>query len=94
MTTKGCMLLPAIVAALGICLTVLIYMLLTIFRDIRDNFTVEIWQALGYGDTPHILATAEIPVAVGVLIIMLTIQQYSCVEQPIFLDFSEFGALF
>jgi hypothetical protein len=56
--------------ALGICLTVLIYMLLTIFRDIRDNFTVEIWQALGYGDTPHILATAEIPVAVGVLIII------------------------
>lgn len=52
----------------GIILTVLIYVLLTVFRDIRDNFTVEIWQSLGFGDTPHILATAEIPVAVGVLI--------------------------
>lgn len=52
----------------GIILTVLIYVLLTIFRDIRDNFTVEIWRSLGFGDTPHILATAELPVAVGVLV--------------------------
>lgn len=54
--------------SVGIVLTVLIYMLLTVFRDIRDNFNIEIWNALGYGDTPHILATAEIPVAVLVLV--------------------------
>jgi hypothetical protein len=51
----------------GIIMTVFIYVLLTVFRDIRDNFTVEIWSALGFGETPHILATAEIPVAIGVL---------------------------
>jgi len=54
--------------SLGIVLTTVVYMLLTVFRDIRDNFTVEIWRALGYGDTPHILATAEVPVAVLVLV--------------------------
>ncbi len=54
----------------GIGLTTLIYVALTIFRDVRDNFAVEIWQTLGYGDTPHILATAEIPIALAVLIII------------------------
>lgn len=56
--------------ALGIILTVSIYICLTIFRDVRDNFAVEIWSALGYADKPAILATAEIPVALGVLAII------------------------
>lgn len=55
---------------LGIFLTVSIYIALTIFRDMRDNFAVEIWSALGYDDKPHLLATAEIPIAVAVLIII------------------------
>ncbi|MFD0793081.1 DUF5690 family protein [Mucilaginibacter litoreus] len=31
----------------GIILTVIVYLLLTIMRDIRDNFEVEIWHGLG-----------------------------------------------
>jgi len=31
----------------GIILTLIIYVLLTVMRDIRDNFEVEIWQGLG-----------------------------------------------
>ncbi len=54
----------------GIILMVAIYIALTIFRDVRDNFAVELWAALGYGDQPEILATAEIPIAIGVLIII------------------------
>jgi hypothetical protein len=54
--------------AVGIVLVVTIYALLNVFRDIRDNFSVEIWSALGFADTPSILATAEVPIAVGVLI--------------------------
>lgn len=54
----------------GIVLVVLIYIGLTIFRDLRDNFAVELWAALGYGDQPEILAVAEIPIAVTVLIII------------------------
>ena len=56
--------------ALGIVLTVSIYICLTIFRDVRDNFAVEIWSALGYADRPRILATAEIPIAIAVLLIV------------------------
>lgn len=56
--------------ALGIFLTVSIYVFLTIFRDIRDNFAVEIWKDLGYGSRPDVLATAEIPIAIAVLIIV------------------------
>lgn len=54
----------------GILLTILIYVFLTIFRDVRDNFAVEIWSAVGYADAPQILATAEIPIAGAVLIII------------------------
>jgi len=53
-------------------LTVL-YMLLTAYRDFRDNFAVEIWAALGYGDTPTILATSENWVALGVMITLATL---------------------
>lgn len=31
----------------GIFLTIIVYMLLTIIRDVRDNFEVEIWAGLG-----------------------------------------------
>lgn len=55
---------------LGIILTTIIYIFLTIFRDLRDNFAVELWKALGYGDRADVLATAEIPIAIGVLIII------------------------
>jgi hypothetical protein len=45
-----------------------LYVLLTAYRDFRDNFAVEIWSALGYGETPAILATSETWVAFGVLL--------------------------
>lgn len=52
----------------GIILIVLIYISLTIIRDLRDNFAVEIWKALGFADNTQILATADIPIAVFVLV--------------------------
>jgi Family of unknown function (DUF5690) len=45
------------------------YFMLTAFRDFRDNFIVEIWADLGYNNAT-ILTTAEIPIAVCVLIIV------------------------
>ncbi|MEL6671463.1 MAG: DUF5690 family protein [Bacteroidota bacterium] len=53
----------------GIILLVAAYMMLTAFRDYRDNFAKEIWIALGYGDRPDIFTLSELPVAFGVLII-------------------------
>ncbi len=54
----------------GIFIAVVIYIMLTIFRDLRDNFAVELWSALGYANAPAILVYAEIPVALSVLIII------------------------
>ncbi len=52
--------------ALMICLFVAIYLLLTIVRDVRDNFAVEIWAGLGFTDQPSVFVLAEIPVAIAV----------------------------
>ncbi len=54
----------------GLVLLVAIYLALTIVRDVRDNFAVEIWQELGYGGQAGILTTAEIPVAFLSIIIV------------------------
>ena len=52
----------------GLSLLVVGYVLLTAYRDFRDNFAREIWDALGYADEPAILTTAELPVAFGSLL--------------------------
>lgn len=54
----------------GIILFVLCYMLLTIFRDFRDNFSAEVWKTLGYGNSPEIFTATEVPVSIAVLVIM------------------------
>ncbi len=59
--------------AVGIILLTLNYMFLTSFRDLRDNFVAEIWQALGYIDQPMIFTYTEIPITIVVLIIMASI---------------------
>ncbi len=53
----------------GIVSVVLIYVILTIFRDTRDNFAVEIWSSLGYKGNAQILATAELPIGIVIFII-------------------------
>ncbi len=54
----------------GLSLLVVFHMILTAFRDFRDNFAVEILSEIGYGDRTAYLAQSEIPVAVGVLAAM------------------------
>ncbi|SKC87304.1 DUF5690 family protein [Ohtaekwangia koreensis] len=54
----------------GIILFVCCYMLLTIFRDFRDNFSAEVWKTLGHGNSPEIFTTTEVPVSIAVLMIM------------------------
>lgn len=53
----------------GIVLVVVTYIGLNIFRDLRDNFAVEIWSAIGFENNSGILFTSEVPVAISVLII-------------------------
>jgi hypothetical protein len=48
----------------GIVLLTASYVLLTAFRDFRDNFAAEIWTALGYGKESSVFSQSELPVAV------------------------------
>ncbi|MEM7512179.1 MAG: DUF5690 family protein [Bacteroidota bacterium] len=55
---------------LGLILLITVYILLTAFRDFRDNFAAEIWESLGYGDSPAIFTATEVPVSMGVLLVI------------------------
>ena len=52
----------------GLAAIVIAYILLTAFRDFRDNFAPEIWRALGYGGEAAIFSASELPVAVIALV--------------------------
>jgi MFS family permease len=54
----------------GIVLFVLAYMLLTIFREFRENFSAEVWKTLGYGNSPKVFTATETPVSILVLAVM------------------------
>lgn len=53
---------------IGVGALVFGYILLTIFRDFRDDFAVEIWAALGFKDDAGVLTASELPVAVITLL--------------------------
>ncbi len=54
----------------GIIFSILIYIALTVFRDMRDNFAVEFWTTMGYDQTPELLAFSEIPIAILIIMII------------------------
>jgi MFS family permease len=54
----------------GLVSFIIIYILLTLFRDIRDNFAADIWLELGYGNNASIFTASELPIAIFVLVII------------------------
>lgn len=54
----------------GIVLFVMTYVLLTIFRDFRENFSAEVWKTLGYANSPGLYSRTETPITILVLIVM------------------------
>ena len=54
----------------GLVLLIVVYIVLTALRDLRDNFAVEIWTALGYGGQPGILTTSELIISLLILVII------------------------
>ena len=52
----------------GVVLSVMIYAILTVYRDLRDNFSVELWAQMGYEGNSGILAFSEICIAALVLL--------------------------
>jgi hypothetical protein len=55
--------------AFGLSGLLIIYILLTIVRSIRDDFAVEIWSDMGHADEPTIFAKSEFYVMLGVVLI-------------------------
>jgi len=52
----------------GLVLLIIAYLLLTAFRDFRDNFTPEIWRVTGATVKAEIFTLTEIPIAIIVLV--------------------------
>lgn len=55
---------------LGLVLLILVYMMLTGLRDLRDNFVVEIWSGLHIDVSPDMLTQTEIPITLVLLSLM------------------------
>jgi hypothetical protein len=56
--------------AFGLTALIIFYVALTAFRDFRDNFMAELLTALGFGETPGIFTATEVPVTIGVLVLL------------------------
>jgi hypothetical protein len=55
---------------IGLILIVISYVLLTVMRDIRDNYMVTIWDELGYGSSPLLVSGTETFTSICVLLLM------------------------
>jgi len=56
---------------------VISYVLLTTFREFRDNFLPEIWKVVGTPTDAGIFTRLEVPTAVGVLLLMISLRMIS-----------------
>ena len=54
----------------GLAACILIYCFATIFRDIRDNFSAEMWKEMGYFDKPELFAQTETPITLIILVLI------------------------
>lgn len=60
----------------GLLLLFTVYFFLTAYRDFRDNYGIELFQALGYADTPGIFTRTEFPVAIGVVLTLAVLNVF------------------
>ncbi len=54
----------------GVVLLVAVYVMLTLLRDIRENFAAEIWSEFGYGQNAAVFTQTELPVTLSVFVLM------------------------
>ncbi|MDB5210165.1 MAG: hypothetical protein JWQ30_992, partial [Sediminibacterium sp.] len=54
----------------GLIACVVIYTFATIFRDIRDNFSADMWKEMGYLNQPAIFSKTETPITLIVLVLI------------------------
>jgi hypothetical protein len=56
--------------AVGLILMTMAYMLLTVYRDLRDNFAVDIWKSIGFSGNSMLFTWSELPIAIIVFTVM------------------------
>jgi hypothetical protein len=56
--------------AVGLVMLILSYILLTVYRDLRDNFAADIWKSAGISGNPMIFTWSELPIALVVFMVM------------------------
>ena len=54
----------------GIIAFVLVYLFATIFRDIRDNFSADMWKEMGYASRPAVFTETETPITIFILFLI------------------------
>jgi MFS family permease len=54
----------------GLVACIVIYGFATIFRDIRDNFSADMWKEMGYLNQPAIFSKTETPITLVVLVLI------------------------
>lgn len=54
----------------GIVTLLIIYVFLTLFRDIRDNFAADMWIEMGFPNQPEKFVATEIPTTIIVLVLI------------------------
>jgi MFS family permease len=54
----------------GLIACIIIYGFATIFRDIRDNFSADMWKEMGYLNQPAIFSRTETPITLIVLVLI------------------------
>jgi hypothetical protein len=54
----------------GLIACIVIYGFATIFRDIRDNFSADMWKEMGYLNQPAIFSKTETPITLVILVLI------------------------
>lgn len=54
----------------GLVTLLIIYVFLTVFRDIRDNFAADMWVEMGFPNQPEKFVATEIPTTIIVLVLI------------------------
>lgn len=54
----------------GLAACILIYTFATIFRDMRDNFSAEMWKEMGFFDKPELFTRTETPITIIILVLI------------------------
>ncbi len=57
----------------GLIVLIILYVFLTLFRDIRDNFAADMWNELGYSNKASVFTETETPIAIILLIVIASL---------------------